>query len=69
MNDEELKSGQYCCEGELKIGVYKSAAGYYIGTWCYKCGPYARLSQKYWRTKELAQKALDTGNWVPKQEP
>lgn len=64
VNPEELKSGDYCCEGEMNLAVYKSAAGYYIGTWCYQCGPYSRHSQKYWKTKEEAQKALDSGLWL-----
>ncbi len=65
-NNETLVSGDMCCDVHLKLSVYKSAAGYYIGTWCRQCGPYSRHSVKYWKTKEEAQKALDTGIWVPK---
>ncbi len=42
-----------------KLDVYRSAAGYYIGTYC-NCGPYSRESG-YYRTSELAQADLDSG--------
>lgn len=66
VNAQELKSGDYCCEGEMDLAVCKSAAGYYIGTWCYQCGPYRRHSQRYWKDKADAKAALDSGNWMPK---
>jgi hypothetical protein len=31
------------CGVELVPGVHRSAAGFYIGTWC-DCGPYSRAS-------------------------
>lgn len=49
----------------LPFRVLKSGAGYYIGTYDEQ-GPYSRESQRYWRTREQAQKALDTGRWLPK---
>jgi hypothetical protein len=51
------------CGGPLPIQVCSSAAGYYIGRWCSQCGPYERLSIGYYRTRELAQAALDSGDW------
>ena len=42
-----------------KLDVYLSGAGYYIGTYC-RCGPYTRESG-YYRTRELAQAAFDSG--------
>lgn len=53
-----LKDGRY-----LPFKVLKSATGYYIGTWDGE--PYSRESQRYWNKREDAQKALDTGNWIP----
>lgn len=36
----------YECKTYPELGVYHSAAGYYIGTRC-KCGPYSRESGYY----------------------
>lgn len=43
------------CDSDLIHGVQKSAAGYYIGTWCPRCGPYARESC-YFASKEEAER-------------
>ena len=40
-----------------ELGVYKSAAGYYVGRYC-NAGPYSRNSE-YFPTHKLAQAALD----------
>ncbi len=50
------------CQSDLAIGVYQSAAGFYIGFFCNECGPYSRESG-YYPTREKAQEALDTGNY------
>ena len=50
------------CSTKVKLGVYRSAAGYYIGTYC-KCGPYSRESLLYYLTKEQAQEAFDNNDW------
>lgn len=50
------------CEGcgkMPKLDIYRSAAGFYIGTYCH-CGPYTRESG-YYLTRELAQAELDSG--------
>ena len=49
------------CHRVPKLDVYRSAAGYYIGTYC-DCGPYSRESD-YYKTPELAKKALDSGQF------
>lgn len=41
------------------IGVYRSGAGYYVGTYC-NCGPYSRESEYYHNYTE-AEHALQTG--------
>jgi hypothetical protein len=50
MPGETLLSGaeRVCsdCKTGPKLGVYKSPAGYYIGTYC-MCGPYSRESDYY----------------------
>jgi hypothetical protein len=51
------------CKTELTLRIHRSAAGYYIGTWCY-CGPYSRESG-YYREREDAEKALKEG-FVPR---
>jgi hypothetical protein len=50
------------CITELQNQVLRSAAGFYIGTWC-ECGPYSRESG-YYRTEREAQRALDDGTFV-----
>jgi hypothetical protein len=51
------------CGVTPKLEVCRSAAGYYIGTYC-NCGPYTRESH-YYQTEFQAQIALkiNTVNW------
>ena len=44
------------CGTKLVLQVCRSAAGYYLGTWC-DCGPYSRESD-YFDTREEAEAAL-----------
>ena len=46
------------CGVLLVSQVCKSAAGYYVGTWCSRCGPHSRLSG-YYSSEEDAQFVLD----------
>jgi len=48
----------------INFQVMFSAAGYFIGTQC-SCGPNSRESS-YFKSRELAMTALDTGNWIPR---
>lgn len=50
---------------DLKPQVLKSAAGYYIGTQDEE-GPVSRLSQEYWPTVELAETALESNCYTPR---
>jgi len=50
------------CGQELRLGVQRSAAGYYLGFFCPKCGPYSRESG-YYRTREEAAEALRQGSF------
>jgi hypothetical protein len=43
------------------IKVHRSAAGYYIGTWC-ACGPYSRESG-YYASADQARGALVRGDY------
>jgi len=66
INGETISTGaptKTCpeCGMTPALEVLKSAAGYYIGTWC-NCGPYARESL-YIATKELAEAMLRRGDW------
>ena len=45
------------CGAHIEIQVCKSMAGYYVGFWCDRCGPYSRESGYYYCRKE-AEKAL-----------
>jgi len=47
------------------LGVYKSGAGYYIGTYC-NCGPYSRESLDYYPDQATANKHFNNGTWVPR---
>lgn len=49
------------CGVTVNLKVCRSAAGYYVGTWC-DCGPYSRESG-YYRTFEDARAALETGGF------
>lgn len=49
------------CKTTPELSIYRSAAGYYIGTYC-QCGPYSRESG-YYRTAEDAEVALALGNY------
>ena len=51
-----------CCGKTLELKVLSSAAGYYIGTFCDKCGPYSRESG-YFPNRGAAQSALDSGEF------
>lgn len=60
MNGETISSGAPCkcsdCQVVLKLDVHRSAAGWYLGTWC-GCGPYSRESG-YYSSKEEAEADL-----------
>lgn len=60
MNGETILSGteRTCpdCRESLVLDVHRSAAGYYIGTFC-ACGPYSRESG-YFSSREEAIEAL-----------
>lgn len=49
------------CQTMPKIIAHRSAAGFYIGTWC-RCGPYSRESG-YYPTREAAEAALQQGSY------
>ena len=49
------------CEQPVLIGVYHSAAGYYVGSYC-NCGPYSRESG-YYRTHAEAEAAFKSGKY------
>jgi hypothetical protein len=38
-------------------------AGYYVGFWCDRCGPYSRESG-YYQSREEAEKALSKGTYA-----
>lgn len=52
-NEDQAPDECEDCGVELKLQVLRSAAGYYIGTWC-NCGPYSRASD-YFPTREAAE--------------
>ena len=51
------EKGNDCKIGDVE--VLRSNAGYYIGYYCEACGPWDRLSDGYFATKEEAEKQLD----------
>lgn len=50
------------CGTHLPLKVLRSGAGYYIGTFCPRCGPYSRESG-YYPTLVDAQEALRKGTF------
>lgn len=53
----------------LPLEIQKSNAGHFLGTCHVDHGPISRESVEYWPTRELAQKALETGNWTQNPNP
>jgi hypothetical protein len=51
-------------QADLPLAVWRSRAGYYIGTRWNEAAPASRESQEYFLTRELAQDALDRGEWT-----
>ena len=47
------------CGWVPSLDVYRSAAGFYVGTWC-GCGPYSRESA-YFSSSDEARAALQVG--------
>lgn len=52
---------------KLELKVLKSNSGYYLGTEDEE-GPVSRESEEYWKTKEEAKLALDTGVFIQRWE-
>jgi hypothetical protein len=48
------------CRKDLTLEALRSAAGFYVGTFC--CGPVSRDSD-YYASREEAQAALETGTF------
>lgn len=65
MDGETLASGgeKVCqeCGTTPVLGVHRSAAGHYVGTYC-ECGPYSRESG-YYASREKAQQAFESGQY------
>jgi len=55
-----LEGATCVCGAELELSVCRSAAGYYLGYWCDRCGPYSRETG-YFRTEGEARREL---GWV-----
>lgn len=59
--DPELKPGEKeCdeCEKLLPLSVLHSPAGFYLGYFCYKCGPKGKHSYKFFKTIKEAEEEL-----------
>lgn len=52
---------------KLELKALKSNSGYYLGTEDEE-GPVSRESEEYWKTKEEAKLALDTGVFIQRWE-
>ena len=50
----------------FQLQVWKSQAGYYIGTLNADGEPYTRESQEYWVDQAQANQALRDGRWTQK---
>jgi hypothetical protein len=56
------------CKKRLELKVLKSNNGYYLGTFNDE-GPCSRESLEYWKTQDLAEKAMASGDWTQKDTP
>ena len=54
------------CNKGYELKPRHSNAGWYIGTFDNDGYPYCRISKDYYFTQELAQKAIDSKTWVPR---
>ena len=69
----KMKSPQYgslaAGSGQrLELKVLESANGFYLGTFDDE-GPYSRESMEYFPSKEVAERALATGDWHQRDNP
>lgn len=53
---------------DLELQVCYSAAGFYLGTYDQDV-PCTRESVEYWRARELATRALESGQWTQRDRP
>ena len=65
---ETIASGAPASCGKEPCGatgplICKSAAGWYIGHWCSRCGPYSRERGYYWSADD-ARDALESGEYA-----
>jgi phage FluMu protein Com len=63
---DQLEHGEVRCPecgSELPVKVLRSAAGYYLGRWCPRCGPYERVSVSYYPSRPAAEAALASGEY------
>ena len=56
------------CNKRLELQVLRSGAGSYIGT-LDDDGPCSRESEEYFKSRELAESALVSGDWTQRYEP
>ena len=60
-DEESLKPGEKeCdeCEKHLPLSVLHSPAGFYLGHFCYKCGPKGKHSFQFFKTIKEAEEEL-----------
>ena len=53
----------YCsdCKLFVKLGVHRSGAGWYIGTWC-ECGPHS-IDSRYYPSEQIARYHFKHNTW------
>ena len=59
---------EYGCM-ELPCEVFRSAAGFFIGTRVPNGVSFSRESSEYWSNEEDAKSALLSGKWTQRQHP
>jgi hypothetical protein len=60
---------QTFADGKLPLEILKSAAGFYIGTFDPKEGPFPRESEEYFPNAQAARDALENGAWTQRRNP
>lgn len=51
------------CGRAMPVQILVSGAGWYIGRTCERCGPWDRISSRYWGSRREAEAALAEGDF------
>lgn len=70
MEHQSIQIGQLAhtyCNKKLPLEIMRSNAGFYIGTSDGEL-PCSRESVEYFRTRDAAEQAIESGSWTQKEQ-